>query len=141
VVGERYEAVINTMLELCRKIDNGMYDVHDGMIDWADYDFSKPGLAVMSTEGSFLRAKNYTVITLDMGARIPEELPQGKIDRKTQRNMMNQALRLFMDLGSAADAAGDSIILKTDTLEDIAIMWADTTLKAQGVTVSVKVEF
>ena len=140
------KVALDKVKELAKKVRSGGYFVKRGAINWTTWDFSKHprAISIQLDRVSLFKVNgmNEGTITLEMFARMssPKEvLPE--IEDEVMDELLEDAEEIFLGLMSAEDKQGDSVVTKLEQDSTEVVESHDTSLRVQGIVVTVPVAF
>lgn len=145
-----YLLLIDTLLEVCRALRGGAYQVHRGPIDWSNYPFDSTAngraIAVMVDDANPFRSSgiNDANLSVEIFGRMPTvragEL--ATIDDRLMDQFQEDAVAIVDRLQQTRDASGvNPIVYKVRRASARLIEAHDVSLLVQGVIATFNVDF
>lgn len=139
------KVALDTVKALAKKVRSGAYFVKRGAINWTTWDFEKHPRAISIQLDRVTLFKvngmNDGVITLEMFSRMSSKEVPPEIDDGVMDELLEDAEAIFLGLMSAEDKQGDSVVTKLEQDSTEVVESHDTSLRVQGIVVTVPVTF
>jgi len=144
VISARKVALDKTK-EIAKVVRSGAYFVKRGAINWTTWGWDKYPRAISiqldDTTLFQINGINEGTLTLEMFARMKTSKEVPEIEDAIMDELLQDAEEILVGLMDAKDSSGNAVILKLDENTARAVESHDTTLRVQGIVVTVSVSY
>lgn len=141
----RKRLVMQTLVDICKRMRGGRYYVKRGSVNWASFPFTDYPFAVCvladEVTAFMTPGQSRGTLTLEMMVQVPHEVNQS--DDAVLDDLFEDAFVAFAQLSEAREPDDESfpVITMLDQGSARAMEVSDTSMRVQGLVVSVTVQF